>query len=94
MAKLIEKQDVEKEYRFSFLGVNAIVEHPTYGRIYICDGYTAHKLHEDDTMMRLEEYWSNNVSIREAMLAHEDDSRPLLDVSGLLIAKIAREVGI
>jgi hypothetical protein len=35
--KLIESQTVTREYGFT--GINAIIEHPDYGRILIMDGY-------------------------------------------------------
>ena len=102
---LIEQRKVECEYQFT--GTDAIIDHPKYGRLFICDGFggmdelrggairwehgMAIKLLPGDTLDVLH---ANNASILFYARIGDDNSRPVLPWTGMMVAAVARTAGL
>ena len=107
-ATVIEKRDVERDYGLS--GIDAIVDHPEHGRLLVCDGYGGMddikggavrfehglvvKLHNDDTFAALDGDWNEATSIMSAVTHGYDESRPVLEWPGFMVAKLAKACGL
>ena len=88
----------------------AIVDHPTHGRLLLCDGFggmdeprggmyrwehgVVCQLHPDDTLADLEADWNDFTTIREAVITGHDDSRPILEWTGSQVAALAKSAGL
>lgn len=102
---VIEQRATERDYQFP--GIDAIISHPTHGRLLICDGFggmgelrggavrwehgIAIKLHNDDTLDTL---YADNYCILDRAISGRDDSRPIMPWSGSIIATLARDAGL
>ena len=107
-AIIIEQRDVERDY--GFRGVEAIVEHDKHGRLLVCDGFGGKdsmrggavrfehgmvcRLHDDDNFSLLDENWNDYTTVKSAIQAGYDGSRPVLDWSGYAIAGLAKSCGL
>lgn len=105
---IIEQRDVERDY--GFRGVEAIVEHEAHGRLLVCDGFGGKdslrggsvrfehgmvcKLHDDDTFDSLDADWNDYTTVKSAIQAGYDGSRPVLDWGGHVIARLAKSCGL
>ena len=99
----IEQREVECEYQFK--GTDAIIDHPKYGRLFICDGFggidelrggavrwehgMAIKVLPDDTLDILHT-WGTLERIRYGY----DDSRTVMPWTGAMVAAVARAAGL
>lgn len=107
-AIIIDQRDVERDYGFH--GIEAIVEHEKHGRLLVCDGFGGKdslrggavrfghgivcKLHDDDTFEGLDASWNDYTTVNSAVQAGYDDSRPVLDWGGHVIASFAKSCGL
>jgi len=105
---VFEKRDVTRDYGLA--GVEAIIEHPTAGRLLIADGFggtdslaggavrwrhgLACRLWPDDTFDVLDQPWNAGTSLADAVTAGHDNDRPVLDWSGRTIASVAAIAGL
>lgn len=101
---VVESRSVERDYGFA--GVEAIIEHPSHGRLLIRDGFGGMgqprggavrwvhgmvcKLQPGDTLDGLRE----DTRVLSAVLAGYDDTRPVLDWDGHVIAAVAKSAGL
>lgn len=107
-ATVIEKRNIKRDYGFD--GVEAIVDHPKHGRLLVCDGFGGMdslrggavrfehgivcKLHDDDTFAALDAAWNDVTTIMAAVTTGYDDSRPVLEWDGMMVAKLAEGCGL
>lgn len=105
---VIEKRDVEREY--GFRGVDAIVQHRRLGRLLVCDGYGGQdtmqggavrwkhgvmvKLRDGDTFADLDADWNPTMTTITAVKAGYDESRPVMDMPGVMVERLAKAAGL
>lgn len=105
---VIESDHVERDY--GFRGTDAVIEHPTHGRLLLSDGYgelgnrggkvrwehgTAVKLQPGDTLGSLRSTeWNDWMNLFSAVKTGCDESRPVLDWSGDMVAAVAKSAGL
>ena len=107
-ATIVQQRSVEREYGYQ--GIEAIIDHKTHGRLFICDGFggidylrggavrfyhgIVCKLHAEDDFESIDADWNEFVTVRTAIVNMYDDSRPVLDWSGRAVAGLAKSCGL
>jgi len=105
---VIESETREGQYDMTWTA--AIIEHPQHGRLYLAEGFggmdsieggmyrwqhgLACRVLPSDTLESLEDDCNDYSTIREAMTSGHDDSRPVLEWSGSMIAAVAQAAGL
>lgn len=105
---VIETRDAAREYGFK--GKEAIVDHPSHGRLLIVDGFGGQdtlsggavrwrhgrvcKLLPDDSFRSLDAAWNAETSVQDAALAGYDSDRPLQEWTGNQLASLANACGL
>jgi hypothetical protein len=107
-SKIIQRRDVQRDY--GFWGVDAIIEHPTHGRVLIRDGFGGRgnagwmvrwecgigvKLRPGDTLESLESEMHNDwTTVRAAAEHGYDPLRPVMPWDGTAVRRVAKAAGL